>query len=240
VLEPLADNIWTYQADYRVGLLHIPHRVTVMRTPDGGAIVHSPARPDEALCAEIDALGPIEAVIWPSWWHDIYLKDWCAHLDAALGSSRPWAKICVAPELAGAARSSSNVHVLGDVPLAPELDQLYVDGLGVHLNEFVFFHRPSKALVVADLIVNVPPGLGLLERTFFGLMGAYPGPKVPWFYRAVARDRDRLRAKFDAMLAWDFDRLIMGHGDVITTDARAKLRRAVDALFASARRADHQ
>jgi len=214
VLEELGRDIWGAVADYHLGLLSIPHRTTVMRSDSGGLLVHSPAKPDDAVRAQLQTLGSVEAIVWPSWWHDLYIRDWA--------SAYPNATIFVAPGLGQGVRSIPHAQVVRQNTLVwPDVEQIHIDRLGVNFDEFVFFHRPSRSLIVADLVVNAGDDVPFTSKILFRLMGAYPGPRIPWCYQLVVRDRKYVRAKLDNVLAWDFDRLIMGHGDVVTTGAKA-------------------
>lgn len=219
MLEELGQNIWGSVADYHLGLLAIPHRMTVVRTASGGLVLHSPVEPDDAIRASLESLGPIEAIVWPSWWHDLYLREWAA--------ACPAAKLYVSPSLQRATQSMSIAGILDETkPLWPEVEQLHIDRLAVNFNEFVFFHRPGRCLIVADLVVNVHDDLHMATKIFFHVIGAYPGPRIPSSYRLAVRDRSYLRAKFDRVLAWDFDCVIMGHGDVLASGGKAAFEKA--------------
>jgi glyoxylase-like metal-dependent hydrolase (beta-lactamase superfamily II) len=39
-------------------------------------------------------------------------------------------------------------------------------------------------------------------------------------------DHDAARASLERILEWDFDRVIIGHGDIVETDGREKLEQA--------------
>lgn len=210
----IAEGVWCYRARYRFGALDFPHAVTVMRKRDGGLIVHSPAKPDDATREALRSLGRVAAIVWPSWWHDLYLRSW---IDAY-----PDAEHFIAPDLRGKTAGDPNARLLSESSdVDADIDVLAVDGLGVWFDEFVLLHRPSRTLVVADLVVNVSPGLPFPTNAFFALMGARAGPFIPWYYRVVARDRRRLRSQLDRIAALDFERLIVGHGDNVLSNARA-------------------
>lgn len=223
MFDQIADGLWCHRAQYRFGALEFPHAVTVMREHDGGLIVHSPAKVDDATRDALESLGRVSTIVWPSWWHDLYLRAWA--------DAYPDARLFVAPDLARKAAGLSNVRSLSessDVDVDVEI--IAVDGLNVWLDEFVLLHRPSKTLVVADLVVNVGPDLPFPTNTFFALMGARSGPFIPWFYPIVTRDKRRLRSQLDRIAALDFDRLIVGHGDNILANARTAFASAVDRL----------
>ena len=81
----LGANIWDYEIPIRFGGLPLWHRMTVIRLIKGGLVVHSPTRLDLASQEEFQKLGPILAIIAPSWWHDLYLREYLsAYPDARL------------------------------------------------------------------------------------------------------------------------------------------------------------
>jgi len=221
-VQSIGDDIWCHDATYTLGALAIPHRMTVTRGASGGVIVHSPCRPDEATRGALDALGPVESIVWPSWWHDLYFRAWA--------QAYPRATCYVAPALQRLAAGDAHVHVLDSSTVPAGLDMVFVDRLRVWMDECVFLHRPSRSLIVADLVVNVPHSIPQPARTFFALMGAFPGPRIPWFYRWVARDRRRLAERLRRILDWDFDALVMGHGDLVRSGAHAAFVSCVEQL----------
>ena len=57
--------------------------MTVARLASGGLALHSPVQLDDALKAEVDALGRVEALIAPCLFHHMFLEPWCeAYPDA--------------------------------------------------------------------------------------------------------------------------------------------------------------
>ena len=78
-------NIWDHEMPIRFGRLPLWHRMTVIRLTNGGLVLHSPTRLDIASQEEFQKLGPIVAIIAPSWWHDLYLREYLsAYPDARL------------------------------------------------------------------------------------------------------------------------------------------------------------
>jgi hypothetical protein len=47
--------------------------------------------------------------------------------------------------------------------------------------------------------------------------------------KAGVKDQAAFRSSLATILGWDFDRVIVGHGEVIEHDGKAKLRTALDA-----------
>ena len=104
------------------------------------------------------------------------------------------------------------------------------------LDEHVFFHPTSRTLVVADLVFNVHacPGLGM--PLFLRLVGAWKKLAQSRVWRFATKDRAAAAASIDEVLAWDFDRLVMAHGDVIESGAREQLAEALHWLRGGAPR----
>ena len=146
----LGANIWDCEIPIRFGGIPLWHRMTVIRLINGGLVVHSPTRLDVASQEEFQKLGQIVAIIAPSWWHDLYLREYL--------SAYPDARLYGAPTLVRWNRSLPFAELLDG--LAPslwtdEIDQVHVQGIGLFLDEIVFYHRRSRSLIVADLLFNL-------------------------------------------------------------------------------------
>jgi hypothetical protein len=65
-----------------------PHTIRFIRyaaLANGNLVVYSPTRLDIASQEEFQKLGPIIAIIAPSWWHDLYWREYLsAYPDARL------------------------------------------------------------------------------------------------------------------------------------------------------------
>jgi hypothetical protein len=117
--------------------------------------------------------------------------------------------------------------VLGDQPEEAwrgELDQVFFGARSLE-NEVVFFHRPSHTLICADAIFNLGTHPSRFTRVVARLMGSRK-PGATLLERVLIRDRVAAREQVDRMLAWNADRIILAHGDIIESGGREVLRRA--------------
>jgi hypothetical protein len=207
----LGDNIWSHEIRIRFGGIPLWHRMTVIRLASGDLLVHSPTKLNLASQEEFRNLGPIAAIVAPSWWHDLYLREYL--------SVYPDAKLYGAPTLVRWNRSLPFAEMLGD--RAPslwkdQLDQVHVQGIGLFLDEVVFYHRRSRSLIVADLLFNLSEKDAWITRSMGSLViGPFPGCRFPRLYRPAVTDRRGLRAAVERILNWDFDQIIVGHGAVV-------------------------
>ena len=218
MLRALAADLWVAERPQRFLGMEMGTRMTVARLADGGLFVHSPVRLDAETRRDLDALGPVRAVVAPNKYHHLYVGDYFA--------AYPDAQIYAAPGLAEKRRDLRFHGVLtDDAPAlwAGQIDQLVFRALSV-TNDVVFCHHASRTVIIADLVFNIHQAQSLATRLFFKLDDAYGkfGPSRLW--RLLMRDRATARVAVDRMLGWDFDRVIMAHGDILETGGREALR----------------
>jgi hypothetical protein len=228
VLKPVAENVWIVDSGpIHAGGLALPVRMTVLRLGSGGMWLHSPTRFDAGLLAEIEALGPVHHLVAPSIAHWTFLKEWQLHCPGATTSA--------APNLRQRAQvRASGVRLdrdLSDNPpsdWAGEIDQVVVPG-GFGFREVAFLHRPTRTLILTDLIQNLEPGkLPLATRLFATATGALaPNGKAPIYLRLIVRMRRApAAAAVSRLIAEHPERVIFSHGRWFDRNGTAELRRA--------------
>jgi len=233
VLNQLAPDLWVAEKPLSVLGVHLGTRMTVVRLGSSGLFIHAPVPLTADLQRQLDDLGPVQAVVAPSAMHHLYIGEYMrAYPKAQFFAAEGVAK--KRPEL--------RFHgVLGDRPeflWGSDLDQLPIHGCP-KLNEVAFLHRASHTLILTDWIFNFSsrpsgPGSGATHRPplwtvlYLRMMGAYGGPKQSRRHRAAITDKDAARVSTDRLLTWDFDRIILAHGDIIETGGHAALQAATD------------
>lgn len=205
--------------------LWIGRQLVVVRLPDGGLWIHSPIPWTSTLRSDVAQLGEVRHVIGPNRYHDECLREFQAEYPAATFHPAPGL-----PELRRDVRFAPTP--LSDVPhpdWGSVMEQHLIRGMP-QLNEVVFFHRPSRSLIIADIAFNLGPGehwlLGLVFR-FDPAWGRFAPSR---FGRFMMKDRAAVRASIDRILEWDFDRIIVGHGRNLETGGKAAFRAAFSFL----------
>jgi hypothetical protein len=207
-LERLDDALWVAAAPQNFMGMHLGTRMTIVKRPDGGAIVHSPIALCDALRGEVEAIGPVVAVIAPNAYHHLYAGEWAAaYPEARLVGPKALEK--KRPDL----KLSAFLEDEPDVAWAGTLSQVRV--LGTLLKETVFFHAPSRTLVSSDLLENFATSPHWPTRMYLKVSGIHGKPGVGRLLRLMYRDRDQVRASIERVLAWDFDRIVLAHGDLV-------------------------
>ena len=218
----VAEGVWTVQHPMRFpGGVLLPARMTIIRLPDGDLLLHSPVPIDDALAAQLAALGPVAHVVAPSLLH---------HLFVAQALERyPQALLTAAPGLAEKRSELPVADVLSDeAPPAWEgvIDQVVIRG-APRLNEVAMFHRPSRTLIVTDLVFNVRQPQGWGTGLVLRMMGTHKRLRQSRAWHLYTKDRAQVKASVEKVLAWEFDRVLPGHGEVFEGEAREAMREAM-------------
>jgi hypothetical protein len=160
------------------------------------------------------------ALVAPSLLHHLHLR----HAIERYQPDALWGP----PGLAAKCPDLGGVHVFGRDrwPFAPELDFALIEGAPLR-NEIVLFHAPSRTIYTADLVFNVHAPHGLLTPLAFRAMGIYKRFAVSRMWRSWVKDKPAFLRSIDRVLAWDFDRIVMAHGEVVEHEGPAKLVRAL-------------
>jgi hypothetical protein len=199
-------------------------RMTVLDTGDGLA-VHSAMRLHQADMAGLDALGPVRWILVPNPEHSSEASWYAARY--------PDARLLVPRECRGRLERAGVGPIHGtlddDWPgwFAGKLERVALRG--TRLNpEVVFLHVATRTLVVCDMAFNMPSapmsaGVRLFMRLNDGLDRFGPTRVFRWF---VIADRRKLAASLRPVWDWEFERVIVGHGDVVETGGKARLRDA--------------
>jgi hypothetical protein len=192
--------------------------MTVIRLRDGSLLLHSPVALDPATRRALDAVGEVRFVVGPSKVHHFHLGDYA--------KAYPEAELYGAPGLADKRRDLHFHHVLDALPDAWRGQvEIHLFAGAPRMNEVVFFHPSTHTLVLTDLAFNVPAGTRR-ARLFHWLVGATGRFGPHRLVRAFIRDRAAARRSIDTVLQWDFDRVIVTHGEVLEHGGHAAVERA--------------
>jgi hypothetical protein len=217
MLERLDEGLWVAAAPLSFMGLRIGTRMTVVRLASGDLWVHSPIEPTPELRAEVDALGPVRHVVAPSLYHHLHAGQW----KAAYPTAALWGPAALARKRKDLELTETLEQTAG-AAWTSELVPVHIDGC--MLDETVFLHRATRTLVGSDLTENFTTSPHWPTRLYLKVSGIHG--KVGWsrLMRVVYRDRPAARRSVEALLALDFDRIVIAHGDVIRRDGKAALR----------------
>jgi hypothetical protein len=220
--EFVRNQIWLAAYPVSLGGTRFEARMTLARRSDGALVVHSPGPVDDVMRARIEAIGTVAVIIAPGNFHHLHV----ASCQRAFPEAETW--ICPGVERKQPALRYDGI--LGDLPphcLAADFTLAGV--FGRFMCEVAMLHRPSRTLLLVDLIENFgdnTAGINWVLKAWWKLLRMWnvPGPAPE--YRFGWRDRAAGRAALERIVAWDFERIVIAHGDLIERDAKAVARRA--------------
>jgi len=213
-------QVWLAEIPFsRLGF-DIGARMTVIPLPDGSLFIHSPVALTPDLRRDVDALGPVRHLVAPSGMHYLHLAEWAeAYPDAqpyVAAGLRDKVKLPRRPELLSDAAPGAWADVI---------EQVAVQGNALY-DEVDFFHRPSRTLVLTDLCFNVREDSSWSTRAWAAGLGVLGMLSSSRSFVVTIRDRPAARRTIERILAWDFDGVVIAHGDPVREDAKAQFRRA--------------
>ncbi|QUD89522.1 DUF4336 domain-containing protein [Phenylobacterium montanum] len=226
--EQVHDSLWIAEGEIVdfYGFAY-PTRSVVVRLDNGDLWVWSPVRLTEAIIRDLQVLGPVRHLVSPNKLHHLYLQDW----KQAFPEAQLWGPASTIKK-----RRDLKFHAalrgLSPAEWQGEIDQAWFTG-SLIMDEVVFFHRPSRTVIVADLIEALteeflrehwPWWMRLLARVD-GIAAQNPGAPREW--RVTFLDRLPARAARQKVLGWSADRVVMAHGDWVRKDGHAYLERSL-------------
>jgi hypothetical protein len=201
--------------------------MSVIRLAEGSLLLHSPVEIDAALRRELDAVGRVRFAVAPNRVHHLYA--------GRVAEAYPEARLWVAPGLERKRPDLVFDAVLGDEAPAEwkgQLDQVFFRGRPYE-NEVVFLHRASRTLILCDLAFNFGPRTAAPTRLLMRLLRSYGRFGPSKLDPLLIRDRRAARQSLERILGWDFDRVVVAHGDVLESGGREALRQGYSWLLAA-------
>lgn len=221
LIQPLVgDRIWVCERPVKFSGVWLRSRSVVVRLDDGSLWVHSPPEPTDEVRRALDELGEVRWLVVPNKFH---------HLQApACARAYPEATV-IGPRsvLERNAELALDADIADPVVASrtPELEALPLAGVSF-LDETVFFDRPTRTLIGADLALCATHKDHWSWRLAGRLLGTYGKVKVPPDVRFKTRAMAETAAALRAILALPIEQLALAHTDLITDDPLEQLARA--------------
>lgn len=217
-IDAIDEGLWAIRCPHRMVGVEVGTRSTLARLPSGGLLILSPGPWGEDGFEDIEGLGKVEALVAPNTYHHLFFGRAAARY--------PEAARFLAPGLREKVPSLPTGEVLGEEPppiWRGALEQKLVRGSDT--NEVAFFHPRSRTLILTDLAFNIRSG-GLWTRLGMWLNGGFGRFGPTRVLHSTVKDAAAFRASLHAIAAWDFDRILVSHGEIVPSGGRELFRRA--------------
>ncbi|MGB6219769.1 DUF4336 domain-containing protein [Haloferula sp.] len=208
----LSENIWLLTYPLRVFGADIIRNVTVIRLSSGNLLIHSTGPFTTSDTKAIRQLGTPSWLVESMLDHDTFSREG--------QSAFPEIPYYAPPGFKNP--SGLPVQSLAEAPLewSGEIDILIIDGVP-SFGEYVFLHRSSRTLIVTDLIFNYVKAPSLWTKLLlYPALGFHHAPGMSKRFRGAIKEKAAFRSSLEQIMTWDFDRIIVGHGQVIESGGK--------------------
>jgi hypothetical protein len=228
-LHAFGQGVWIDSQPVRFLGLRLTATMAVVRLGDNSLLLYSPLGMSASRRAAVEALGSVAHLYAPNLYHHLWIGEWaaafpsaCVHGPASLARKRKDLRV-------------ERVHGSALPPaFAGVIDEVRIEGF--RLQESVLFYRPSRTLIVADLVHNVGRPQHRWTKLYARTMGFYDLVALSRMLRSTAfPDRVAARRSVDKLLTLPFKGLIMGHGKPLGVGALDSLAAAYTWLTAAPR-----
>lgn len=218
-MKNVAENLWIQEFHLQNLGAEQGRVVTVIRLTSGKLVIHSTAPFSADDVSGMVALGQPGWLVEAMLLHDTFAKE-----GQAAFPSIPY----LAPEgFDDAAKVATQPLVPPPEEWSGQLEVLLIEGMP-KLLEHVFFHVSSRTLIVADFVFNFDYRGNWWERFLRRyIMGLKHEPSINRVFKAFISDEAAFKQSVAKMMAWDFDRIIVGHKEIVESGGQAKVQQAL-------------
>jgi hypothetical protein len=212
-LTQFAEGVWLATEPVRIVGMKLTATMTVVRLDGSRLLLHSPVAMTKERRNSVETLGTVAHLYAPNTFHHIWAGEWasafpeaCVHGPSALRKKRRDLRI----------DRAHDKDPLGDLDRI--FDEVHIDGFA--LEESVLVHRPSRTLIVADLVHNIGRPAERWTTLYSKAMGFYDRVALSRVIRWTAfPSLQATRNSLQKLASYSFERLVVGHGAPIEQDA---------------------
>ncbi len=224
MLQQIENNLWVAEQPLKFMGLPVGTRMTVIRLVDNSLLLISPIKITSEIKQQLGNLGTVKYLIAPNLFHYLYLAE-CQQIyphaevyaPQGLGIKQPGLKI-------------NRTFIQDDIQFNSELEYTLFAGFQVLIatqiktvNEIVFYHHSTKTLIITDSAFNFDDSYPWITQFAARIIDSYQSLKPSWLEKVAVKDKQLVKQSIDKILDWDFDRVIMGHGKIVETNAKQEL-----------------
>ncbi len=225
MLKQVGRWIWVAEQPLRFLGLQVGTRMTVILGSDNSLLLISPIKIDNHLKQQIDSLGTVKYIIAPNLFHHLYLEH-CqklypqAELIAPLGIKIKQPNVNVSKTF-----ERDKIDFNGELDYLPFKGfQAFIPPKIVTVNEIVFFHSHSQTLILTDSAFNFDRNFPLATQLAARILRCYQSLQPSLLEKIAIKDRELINKSISQLLSWDFQQIIMAHGNIVEKNAKEQLK----------------
>lgn len=213
------DKILILESKIKMPLMELPVKSTAVKVKDGVALI-SPVPKLKYFKKKLDEFGKVTDIVAPNCYHNIGIPS----ASKLYPDARVWGTMGLEkklPDIRWHKMIGKENWIHQD-----ELLAIPIEGMP-SINEILFYHKPTKVLIVTDFCFNHIYGKGFGYWFFFHLFGTYKKFALSRFFLRSVKDRKKFLKSIDEILNLEIESIIIPHGENLHGNVRAKL---IDAL----------
>ncbi|MGK7951744.1 MAG: DUF4336 domain-containing protein [Xenococcaceae cyanobacterium] len=223
MLKSLDRELWVAEQPFKYLGLPVSTKMTVILRSGGRLVLISPIKIDTETKAQLDSIGKVEFIIAPNLFHYLYIQG-CQQL-------YPQAKLIAPPGLKTKQPDLALdlTFCKDEISFDGELEYTLFKGFQTWippqikpLNEIVFFHPVSKTLILTDTAFNFDRSFPFVTQLAARVIGCYENLRPSWLEKIATKDKEGVKDSLKKILAWDFQRIIMAHGNIVEVNAKER------------------
>jgi len=217
----IGENIWVADYPFKLIGVNFGNKMTIIKYDDDKLMLHSPIPISPTLIKQLDALGQVKLLMAPNLMHNLFINEWKHHYrDAMLIAPKHIKKVDFDISLEEITRTEkSEFNIPSDLRL-----QFIAGTKGLH--EYAVIHIPSATLILTDLAFNIHNVKGIWSNIFFKLYGAHGKFGPTHLMKFIIKDKVAFSQSIKTILNYDFDKVIVSHGELITRDGKSRFNKA--------------
>lgn len=211
------ENVTLLESVIRMPLMQLPVR-SVAIAIGGATVLISPG--SRLQPAQLQSLGKVTDIVAPSFLH-------AGGVPQAV-KIYPQARLWGPPGLEQHKPQVAWTHALTEESweYADQLPAIPLEGMS-SVHEVLFVHKASRSLIVSDFCFNLIGAHGIGAWLILHLFGTYQRFAVSKFFMKYIKDKAAFERSLERVLTYNFDKIIVGHGEIVASDAPTRLRAAL-------------
>lgn len=210
----IENKIWIIEYPIKYSGVKFSSRTTLIKLSDQSILIHSPCNISAELKDEILKLGDVSYIIAPGNFHHLHIKS--------AQQAFPKAKTYICQGIEKKQPDLKYDGFLSGNPICNDFEQQMTVGSKI-MNEVAFLHKDTKTLILVDLIENIgnkTKNIGLGIKLWWFIFRMWNKPKPAPEYQLGWQDKKLAAQALQKILSWDFEKIILAHGDLIVENAK--------------------
>lgn len=198
-------------------IMKLPVRSVVIKA-NKGVILISPIKFTSDQLQQILELGEVTDIVSPSLIHSLFLHKAIKRFPNATVWAPPGMREKFPIEKFPKMRIDKTL-TKNPWPYEDQIQIQLIEG-APKATEVAFFCKELKTIIVSDLVFNLQHPHGLGANILSRFIGIYKKFAMSRLWNRFIKDKSAFKKSVEGILEWDFDQVIMAHGEVLTENGK--------------------